>query len=216
MVWYCKCKAHMSQKFTFGLAQDKLWGMAMDWDVQVHLLQYMGKTNKGLPGLGVDGGWYMRWCKWCIIQQMLAKSSIHSLVTVWCTLAKVKVTQFYYYLIFPVVLSTASIFFRSHLWCSQSFVLWVFSRVRCVLVCPEMPLSWTCSLELTIMLPSVSALFAQAHSASTPSNDFSSILHCHCTTSPYSRSSCAQLITVCPHHFNVPSSGGVPCILQVL
>ena len=45
MVWYCKCKAHVSQKFTFGLAQDKPQGMAMHQDVQVHLLWYMGKTN---------------------------------------------------------------------------------------------------------------------------------------------------------------------------
>ena len=37
----------MSQKFTFGLAQDKLQGMAMHRDVQVHSLQYTGKTNKG-------------------------------------------------------------------------------------------------------------------------------------------------------------------------
>ena len=45
MVWYCKREAHMSQKFAFGLAQDKSWGMAMHRDVRVHSLRYTGKTN---------------------------------------------------------------------------------------------------------------------------------------------------------------------------
>ena len=45
MVWYCKREAHMSQKFVFGLAQDKPQGMAMHRDVRVHSLRYTGKPT---------------------------------------------------------------------------------------------------------------------------------------------------------------------------
>ena len=44
-VWYCKREAHMSQKFVFGLAQDKPRGMAMHRDVRVHSLRYTGKPT---------------------------------------------------------------------------------------------------------------------------------------------------------------------------
>ena len=44
-VWYYKHKAYMFQKFTFGLALDKLQGMAIHQGVLVHSLQYTEKTN---------------------------------------------------------------------------------------------------------------------------------------------------------------------------
>ena len=47
-VWYYKQKAYVPQKFTFGLAQDKSWGMAVHQGMLVHSLRYTEKTNTPL------------------------------------------------------------------------------------------------------------------------------------------------------------------------